>query len=150
MKKVIFMGKSGSGKTSLCQKLQGEEVKYKKTQSVELFSNAIDTPGEYMENRGYYSALIITSTEAEIVALVQECGDIDSKIPPAFAGTFGKKVIGIITKIDKINENSHIDIIESQLRDSGATNILKVSVITGEGMKELEELLVGEIQSKII
>lgn len=145
MKKVIFMGKSGCGKTSLCQKLQGEELKYKKTQSIELFANSIDTPGEYMENRGYYSALIITSTEAEIIALVQECGDIDSKIPPAFSGTFGKKVIGIITKIDTINEGSHIDIIENQLKSAGVTNIFKVSVITGEGMEELQRFLLGDL-----
>lgn len=145
MKKVIFMGKSGCGKTSLCQKLQGEEIKYKKTQSIELFANSIDTPGEYMENRGYYSALIITSTEAEIIALVQECGDIDSRIPPAFAGTFGKKVIGIITKIDNINEESHIDIIENQLKSAGVTNIFKVSVITGEGMEDLQKFLLGDL-----
>lgn len=145
MKKVIFMGKIGCGKTSLCQKLQGEELKYKKTQSIELFSNSIDTPGEYMENRGYYSALIITSTEAEIIALVQECGDIDSKIPPAFAGTFGKKVIGIITKIDNINKNSHIDIIESQLKSAGVITIFKVSVITGEGIEELQKFLLDDL-----
>lgn len=145
MKKVIFMGKIGCGKTSLCQKLQGEELRYKKTQSIELFSNSIDTPGEYMENRGYYSALIITSTEAEIIALVQECGDIDSKIPPAFAGTFGKKVIGIITKIDTINEESHIDIIENQLKCAGVNNIFKVSVITGEGMAALEKFLLEDL-----
>lgn len=145
MKKVIFMGKSGCGKTSLCQKLQGEEVKYKKTQSIELFANAIDTPGEYMENRQYYSALIITSTEAKIIALVQECGDINSRIPPAFAGTFGKQVIGIITKIDTVNVDSHIDIIEDQLRSAGVTNIFKVSVITGEGMKELGKFLLGDV-----
>lgn len=97
-----------------------------------------------MENRGYYSALIITSTEAEIIALVQECGDVDSKIPPAFAGTFGKKVIGIITKIDNINKNNHIDIIETQLKSAGVTTIFKVSVVTGEGMRELETFLLGE------
>ncbi|MEG2290978.1 MAG: EutP/PduV family microcompartment system protein [Clostridium sp.] len=146
MKKVIFMGKSGCGKTSLCQKLQGEEIKYKKTQSIELFTDSIDTPGEYMENRGYYSALIITSTEAEVIAVVQECGDIDSKIPPAFAGTFGKKVIGIITKIDTVNEGSNIDIIENQLRCVGVTNIFKVSVITGEGMEELQKFLIENVK----
>ena len=45
MKKVIFIGKSGCGKTSLCQRLQGEEIKYKKTQSIDLYVDSIDTPG---------------------------------------------------------------------------------------------------------
>ena len=60
MKNIIFMGKTGSGKTTLCQKLDQLELKYKKTQSVELYNNAIDTPGEYMENRNLYNALIKT------------------------------------------------------------------------------------------
>ena len=32
--KIIFMGRTGSGKTTLCQKLDALELKYKKTQSV--------------------------------------------------------------------------------------------------------------------
>ncbi|GAB6170183.1 EutP/PduV family microcompartment system protein [Clostridium carnis] len=141
MKKVIFIGKSGCGKTSLCQKLHGEEVKYKKTQSVEMFINSIDTPGEYLENRSYYSALIVTSVDAEIIALVQECGDIETKIPPAFSCTFGKEVIGIITKIDKLTTDSNIDIIENQLIMSGVKKIFKISIITEEGLPELIEYL---------
>lgn len=141
MKKVIFMGKSSCGKTSLCQKLQGEKLKYKKTQSIEMFINSIDTPGEYIENRHYYSALIITAADAKIIALVQECGDINTKIPPAFSGTFGKEVIGIITKIDKLDKNSNIQITENQLKAAGVKRIFKVSTITGEGIVELSDYL---------
>ncbi len=32
MKKIIFMGKTGSGKTTLCQKLDDLELRYRKTQ----------------------------------------------------------------------------------------------------------------------
>jgi len=35
MKKVIFIGKTGSGKTTLCQKIHDLDLEYKKTQSVE-------------------------------------------------------------------------------------------------------------------
>ena len=48
MKKVIFIGKTGSGKTTLCQKLDELDIKYKKTQSVEKYKNSIDTPGEFL------------------------------------------------------------------------------------------------------
>lgn len=139
MKKVIFIGKSGCGKTSLCQKLQGEEVRYKKTQSIELYVDSIDTPGEYLENRAYYSALITMAVEANIIALVQECGDTISKLPPGFAATFGRKVIGIITKVDKENCDFSIRIIEEQLRAAGVSEIFKVSVYSGEGIDKLEE-----------
>lgn len=139
MKKVIFIGKSGCGKTSLCQKLQGEEVRYKKTQSIELYVDSIDTPGEYLENRAYYSALITMAVEANIIALVQECGDTISKLPPGFAATFGRKVIGIITKVDKENCDFSIRIIEEQLRAAGVSEIFKVSVYSGEGIDKLKE-----------
>ena len=66
------MRKTGSGKTTLCQKLDQLELKYKKTQSIEVYNNAIDTPGEYMENRMLYHALITTSADAKIIALVYD------------------------------------------------------------------------------
>lgn len=141
MKKIIFIGKSGCGKTSLCQRLQGEEVKYKKTQSIELYIDLIDTPGEYIENRMYYSALITTAADAKVIALVQEYGDTICKIPPGFAATFGREVIGIITKIDKYEDNNTLKVIEEQLRSTGVTKVFKVSAITGKGIGELSQYM---------
>ena len=138
MKKVIFIGKSGCGKTSLCQRLQGEEIRYKKTQSIDLYVDSIDTPGEYLENRNYYSALITTAAEANIIALVQECGDTISMMPPGFAGTFGREVIGIITKTDIGECEDSIDIIEEQLRVAGVSRVFKVSAYSTEGIEELK------------
>lgn len=141
MKNVIFIGKSGCGKTSLCQILQGEEVTYKETQSIEFYDDFIDTPGEYLENRVYYSALITTAAEANIIALVQECGDTISMLPPGFAGTFGREVIGIITKVDKEDCEESISIIEEQLMVSGVNRIFKVSVYSADGIDELKKYI---------
>lgn len=143
MKKVIFIGKSGCGKTSLCQRLQGEEIRYKKTQSIDLYVDSIDTPGEYLENRNYYSALITTAAEANIIALVQECGDTISMMPPGFAGTFGREVIGIITKTDIGECEDSIDIIEEQLRVAGVSRVFKVSAYSTEGIEELKRYVDG-------
>lgn len=143
MKKVIFIGKSGCGKTSLCQRLQGEEIRYKKTQFIDLYVDSIDTPGEYLENRNYYSALITTAAEANIIALVQECGDTISMMPPGFAGTFGREVIGIITKTDIGECEDSIDIIEEQLRVAGVSRVFKVSAYSTEGIEELKRYVDG-------
>lgn len=143
MKKVIFIGKSGCGKTSLCQRLQGEEIRYKKTQSIDLYVDSIDTPGEYLENRNYYSALITTAAEANMIALVQECGDTISMMPPGFAGTFGREVIGIITKTDIGECEDSIDIIEEQLRVAGVSRVFKVSAYSTEGIEELKRYVDG-------
>lgn len=141
MKNVIFIGKSGCGKTSLCQILQGEEVTYKETQSIEFYDDFIDTPGEYLENRVYYSALITTAAEANTIALVQECGDTISMVPPGFDGTFGREVIGIITKVDKEDCKESISIIEDQLMASGVNRIFKVSVYSGDGIEEFKKYI---------
>lgn len=47
MKRLMFIGPSQCGKTSLTQSLRGEALHYKKTQAIEWSPMAIDTPGEY-------------------------------------------------------------------------------------------------------
>ena len=145
MKKIIFIGKNSCGKTSLCQLMKGEEVRDKKTQTIEIYEDIIDTPGQYIEDICYYGALIITAAEVEIIALVQEYGDMFGKIPPAFGATFGRKVIGIITKMDKALENSkcnkNILEVEKQLILAGAEKIFKVSIFSENSIKILEEYI---------
>jgi len=71
-KKIILIGKTGSGKTTLIQKLEARELVYRKTQAIEFYLHFIDTPGEYLENRKFYSALIVTSADADLVGLVED------------------------------------------------------------------------------
>ncbi len=47
MKRLMFIGPSQCGKTSLTQSLRGEALHYKKTRAIEWSPMAIDTPGEY-------------------------------------------------------------------------------------------------------
>lgn len=91
MKRIMLIGQSQCGKTSLLQRLQGEPMQYQKTQALGYFDCAIDTPGEYLENRCLYSALITTSCDADIIALVQSadcqqgffCADVCYRIQQA-------------------------------------------------------------------
>lgn len=137
MKRIIFIGKTGCGKTTLCQKLNELEIKYKKTQAVELYENAIDTPGEYLENRHYYSALIMSAVDAKIIALVADPTAYDHFIPPAFAGSFAKEVIGIITKVNLVTDDKQILKVEEGLKAGGASHIFKVDTVDGVGIEPL-------------
>lgn len=148
MSRVIFIGKTGCGKTTLCQKLNELEIQYKKTQAVEIYDNAIDTPGEYLENRNYYSALIMTAVDAEIIALVADPTAYESFIPPAFAGSFAKEVIGIITKINLAQASSDIDKVEERLKQAGVARIFKVDTVDDVGIKELFEYLDSFLNKK--
>ena len=51
MKKIILIGRSECGKTTLTQALKGEKIHYHKTQYVNRFDVIIDTPGEYIQTK---------------------------------------------------------------------------------------------------
>ena len=148
MSRVIFMGRTGCGKTTLCQKLDELEIKYKKTQSVELYNHAIDTPGEYLENRNYYSALLTTAVDAEIIALIGDPTASENFIPPAFACSFAKELIGIITKINLVEDEIQIQKVEESLKAAGVSRIFKVDTVDGIGIEELFDYLEQFLKSK--
>lgn len=143
MKKVIFIGKTGCGKTTLCQKLSEQELIYKKTQAVERYGDAIDTPGEYLENRHFYHALIMSAIDAKMVALVADPTSAYQAIPPGFASIFGKKVIGIITKSGEASEEQ-ISKAREELLAGGASPVFCVDTPKESGIRELFEYLEKE------
>ncbi|WP_432663538.1 EutP/PduV family microcompartment system protein [Wukongibacter baidiensis] len=139
MKRIILIGRTGSGKTTFTQEIIESEKEYKKTQSIEWHDSVIDTPGEYIENRRFYNALITTSFDCEIVGLVQDSIDEGCIFPPGFAAIFNKTVIGIITKID--NRDKNIDYAKECLLNAGAQEIFEVSAFDGRGMKDIKMFL---------
>ncbi|HEY5555442.1 EutP/PduV family microcompartment system protein [Acetobacterium sp.] len=141
MKKVMFIGSSGSGKTTLFQRLESYRFDYDKTQVIEFHKNVIDTPGEYLENRGYYSALQVTSVEADVIALVMDCKSRQNVFPPGFARMFTKPIIGIVTKIDLIQDEEDYIYAEESLRLSGVDEIFKISSLKNQKIKELRKFL---------
>ena len=109
--KIMLIGPSAAGKTTLIQRLIDEEIKYDKTQAVEYIGNFIDTPGEYMQQDCWFS------------------GGLTSK--------FEKPVVGVITKIDK--DDSNPKQARSYLELAGCTTIFEVSSYTGEGVEALSQ-----------
>ena len=70
MKKIVLMGRSECGKTTLTQALKGEKIRYHKTQYVNNFDVIIDTPGEYAQTKHLGYALALYSYEADVVGLL--------------------------------------------------------------------------------
>ena len=137
MKKIMLMGPTLAGKTTLLQRLHGKVQVYDKTQSVDYFDDAIDTPGEYLENRRLYNALVTSSFDADIIVLVQSATDEMSFYPPMFAGIFNQPVIGVVTKIDLVESASQIAQAAEYLNNAGAEKIFNLSSVTGAGMDAL-------------
>lgn len=47
--RVILIGRTTAGKTTLCQRISHEELNYRKTQTITVVNGRmIDTPGEYL------------------------------------------------------------------------------------------------------
>ena len=143
MKRIMLVGRTGAGKTSFCQIMQGQALHYQKTQDIQFTDQAIDTPGEYAENRRLYSALSVTAAEADLVALVQDCGSREDIFSPGMAAMFNKPVIGIVTKTDLAASQEEINHACNQLELAGCERIFTISSLTGQGMKGLMAYLGG-------
>ncbi|MCM1991226.1 EutP/PduV family microcompartment system protein [Oceanirhabdus seepicola] len=141
MKRLILIGKSGCGKTTLTQVLHDENIDYKKTQAIEYTKNIIDTPGEYIENRALYRALIVSSADCDIIALIQDCSQEESIFPPNFASIFAKPVIGIITKTDLCDDQKNYEKATNFLKIAGVGKIFKTSSLNKNGISEIKKVL---------
>lgn len=136
----MLMGPVAAGKTSLAQRLCGEEIHYAKTQSVELHGIAIDTPGEYIENRSLLRALTVTAADASCIVLIQDASAEVSWYSPAQASMFNCVVIGVVTKIDLVSPNK-VNWAQEALLTAGVERIFRVSNETGEGISALQSYL---------
>lgn len=139
MKKIIFVGRTGSGKTTLTQAIRGQEIKYKKTQYVNYHDLIIDTPGEYAENNHLGRALALYSYEADIVGLLLSATEEYSLYPPNCTTTTNREVVGIVTQIDR--ENANAERSERWLRLAGCKKVFFVNSKNGQGVEELIDYL---------
>lgn len=135
MKRIILMGRSGCGKTSLTQALKGENIRYQKTQYTNFHTSMIDTPGEYAENKELSRALALYSYEADVVGLLISATEEYSILSPNIACLVNREVIGIVTQIDRQGANPLRA--KAWLELSGCEKIFLVSSLTGEGIDEI-------------
>ncbi len=133
MKRLLLIGRSGCGKTTLTQALRGERVTYRKTQSIAYGDLLIDTPGEYLENHDLGCALALYAYEADVVGLLLAADDDYSLYPPNITCLVNREVVGIVTKIDKADPTRA----ENWLRISGCKTVFHVNSHTGEGIPAL-------------
>ncbi len=142
MKKIIFVGRSECGKTTLTQALKGQKLRYHKTQYINNNELMIDTPGEYIQTKNLGGALALYAYESDIVGLLISATEPFSLYPPNITGMVNREVIGVVTQIDRPNANPKRA--ENWLRLCGCDKIFPVSSVTGEGIDKLRDYLLQE------
>lgn len=139
MKKLILMGRSEAGKTTLTQALRGEEIRYYKTQYVNYFDSVIDTPGEYAQSHRLGKALALYTYEADVVGILVAANEPYSIFPPNVTCQANRECIGIVTKIDLPNAN--VEMADRWLRIAGCQTIFHVNSLEGVGVPAILEYL---------
>ncbi|WP_058911300.1 EutP/PduV family microcompartment system protein [Entomohabitans teleogrylli] len=136
MKRIMFIGPSQCGKTTLTQALHGETLHYQKTQAIEWRQQTIDTPGEYLENRCLYSALLASACEADLIGLVLNANAEWSQFAPGFAMALNRPAIGIVSKAD-LATPERVQWAAQCLREAGAESVFITSAPNGAGISQL-------------
>lgn len=144
MKKIMFVGSVGVGKTTLTQRLKGMEVSYYKTQAVQFYDTIIDTPGEFLQHRRYYNALTVTSAEADVIGLLVSANGTMQTFPEGFSSLFTKPVVGVITKTDLVTDSASLERARAQLEAAGVVAIFEISATDESGVDALREYLTRE------
>lgn len=135
MKKIILIGRSEAGKTTLTQVLKGNKIQYHKTQYVNYHDIIIDTPGEYVQTKELAWALAVYSYEADVIGLLMSATEPFSLYSPNCVCQATRPVIGIVTKID--HEDANPERAEEWLKLAGCKKIFFVSSKKNIGIDKL-------------
>lgn len=135
-KRLMLIGRSGAGKTTLTQALLNRPIGYEKTQTVSMEKLVIDTPGEYIQTKNFGTALAIYSYEADIVGLVISATEPYSLFSPNITCMTEKEVIGIITKAACPGAN--VENARKRLELAGCKKIFAADSIENIGIDEIQ------------
>ena len=98
-RRIMIIGPTGSGKTTLCYAFDNKKGPLRKTQDMIFGKYTIDVPGSYLDNPWMYKHLISAAQNyaSQIVMLVDATGKREV-YSPGFAKVFTCPVTGVITK----------------------------------------------------
>ena len=142
MRKIMFIGRSEAGKTTLTQAMKGNTITYHKTQYVNHYDVIIDTPGEYLQSKNLISALAVFTAEADVIGLLMDATEPFSLYSPNLTPVCNREVVGVVTKIDHWAAQPAQE--AAWLELAGCKKIFYTSAYTGEGIADILSYLKEE------
>lgn len=142
MRKIMFVGRSESGKTTLTQAMKGKKIVYHKTQYVNHYDVIIDTPGEYAGTKRLGGSLAVYGAESDVIGLLISATEPFSLYPPNCTSQSNREVVGIVTKCDHWAGDP--EQAAEWLRLAGCKKIFYTSAFTGEGIADIISYLKEE------
>ena len=104
MRKIMFIGRSEAGKTTLSQAMKGKTITYHKTQYVNHYDVIIDTPGEYLQSKNLISALAVFTAEADVIGLLMDATEAFSLYSPNLTPVCNREGEGIADILSYLKE----------------------------------------------
>lgn len=142
-KRIMIVGPTQSGKSTLANVLNDSSRPLKKTQDIIYGKNTIDTPSSYLENPSMYKYLIATAQTASHLLILVDQSKLIEVYPPAFAKSFNCPVLGVITKIDLAQEFADLSI--QQLKRIGVNEpYFRISLKDNNGVEALKQYIFSE------
>ena len=125
LRSTLWAGSTYSHVEIVVQCLLGGKKTLPRPMAVYREGNCVLTPGEYIENPWYFSALLVSSYDVDTVVLVYRLGEPFNPYPPATAGAFNRNVVGVVVMNDAL-DTSQIGESVRLLRLAGANDICVV------------------------
>lgn len=135
-RRVMVVGSSGAGKTSLLVSLNLTKDKVKKTEMVHYSDQSIDIPGEYLDNRLF--GLIEESARKAALLLFVLDPTRSMSFPPRLNLALKVRSLGVITKKDRSSDMQRTQA-QKKLFAVGIKEVMECSSLTGEGIQELSD-----------
>lgn len=139
-KRIMVIGPSRCGKTTLVNELNNYHGELRRTQDMIYGKNTIDVPGSYIENSWMYKHIIAAAQDASHVLILIDQSRCIDVYPHGFAKSFRCPVIGVIAKCDLMPENEENCL--RQLRMIGISEpYFRISSSKGIGIDALKKYL---------
>lgn len=138
-KRIMVLGASRSGKTTIVNYLNNYKGPLKRRADVIYGENTMDIPSQYIESPWMYKHVIALAQDASKVLIILDYENPREVYPDGFAFSLNKEAIGVINKIDDVK---NLEKCKRQLKRIGVKEpYFLISKNDEVGIKSLKEYL---------